>query len=228
MIPPCLVDTAVGNLLANRMIHDNWVEPMWEWVQDEIDKVVTQFPTNSQKLELQAKMHIKRSSPCTARCCDYCNVAMTKAETKKCNRCHEARYCSPQCQRSAWPNHKPKCSPPLSKLEQPNVFGALQVPAHVCFETYMSWYNNMPLPNTRPPIGICMMPVDAFIAWHGKALYRKTLLSLAVNGYPHLILASILEPIRKKEDEPRKSNEPRLVLPSAIESDAGGRPLDAY
>ena len=49
------------------------------------------------------------------------------------------------------------------------------------------------MPFTSPPFAICMAAVDQFIDWHGEATYRNTLLSLAMHGYPHLIIGSIIE-----------------------------------
>lgn len=41
--------------------------------------------------------------------CDCCR--RTDAALKNCSKCHIARYCSVECQRKAWPEHKKTCQP---------------------------------------------------------------------------------------------------------------------
>ncbi|KAJ7074557.1 hypothetical protein C8F01DRAFT_1100916 [Mycena amicta] len=44
--------------------------------------------------------------------CDSCGKRPKgAAELKTCGKCKVARYCSPDCQRKAWPTHKTKCTP---------------------------------------------------------------------------------------------------------------------
>ena len=58
--PPCLVDTTVGNLLADPILRDKWVDPPRETAQDKIVDVLTQCSTNAERLDLQAKLHRKK------------------------------------------------------------------------------------------------------------------------------------------------------------------------
>ncbi|KAI6656853.1 Histone-lysine N-methyltransferase SMYD3 [Oopsacas minuta] len=40
---------------------------------------------------------------------EFCNKCGLKKEVKKCSRCNYVRYCSKDCQVSAWPSHKKEC-----------------------------------------------------------------------------------------------------------------------
>ncbi|KAI0315470.1 hypothetical protein OF83DRAFT_352828 [Amylostereum chailletii] len=42
-------------------------------------------------------------------CCNYCSKAAGKASLRKCSACKMVRYCSQECQRAAWKNHKASC-----------------------------------------------------------------------------------------------------------------------
>jgi ankyrin repeat protein len=53
------------------------------------------------------KVPLKPRKICSvADTCDYCGQYST---TKKCSGCKEARYCTPACQKSHWPDHKLLC-----------------------------------------------------------------------------------------------------------------------
>ncbi len=41
--------------------------------------------------------------------CVNCEKIMSKSETKKCSACHKICYCSKQCQRTHWSNHRKTC-----------------------------------------------------------------------------------------------------------------------
>ncbi len=41
--------------------------------------------------------------------CMNCEKIMSKSETKRCSACHKVRYCSKQCQRTHWSNHRKTC-----------------------------------------------------------------------------------------------------------------------
>ncbi|GAQ89321.1 hypothetical protein KFL_005110030 [Klebsormidium nitens] len=41
--------------------------------------------------------------------CDECWAAKFSGELKRCSRCKGARYCSPECQRAGWKEHKKSC-----------------------------------------------------------------------------------------------------------------------
>ncbi|GAQ80620.1 hypothetical protein KFL_000580140 [Klebsormidium nitens] len=41
--------------------------------------------------------------------CDECGAEKFPGELKRCSRCKEARYCSPECQRASWKEHKKNC-----------------------------------------------------------------------------------------------------------------------
>jgi hypothetical protein len=52
---------------------------------------------------------VKRKWPCSAPRCDNCGAAPSK-ELKTCSGCHKARYCSVECQKIAWRQHKIHCN----------------------------------------------------------------------------------------------------------------------
>ena len=41
-------------------------------------------------------------------CCAHCEKS--SKDLKRCIRCHQANYCSPQCRRKDWKNHKVTCT----------------------------------------------------------------------------------------------------------------------
>ncbi|PBL00332.1 hypothetical protein ARMGADRAFT_956095 [Armillaria gallica] len=43
--------------------------------------------------------------------CDHCEKTLRRADIKVCSRCKNARYCSPECQKSHWRKHKADCGP---------------------------------------------------------------------------------------------------------------------
>lgn len=43
--------------------------------------------------------------------CDNCEKTLRRADIKVCSRCKNARYCSPECQKSDWRKHKADCGP---------------------------------------------------------------------------------------------------------------------
>ncbi|KAJ6491580.1 ankyrin [Mycena vulgaris] len=48
-------------------------------------------------------------APRSEKCCDMCGNSA--ATLKNCARCRIARYCSAECQKTAWPSHKKTCQP---------------------------------------------------------------------------------------------------------------------
>jgi MYND finger len=43
--------------------------------------------------------------------CFHCRKAPTQGELKKCSRCKKVEYCSTECQKADWPEHKKTCKP---------------------------------------------------------------------------------------------------------------------
>ncbi|GAQ90657.1 hypothetical protein KFL_006680060 [Klebsormidium nitens] len=41
--------------------------------------------------------------------CDQCGALKSPGELKRCSRCKSARYCSAQCQRADWKEHRKTC-----------------------------------------------------------------------------------------------------------------------
>ena len=44
------------------------------------------------------------------RCCVGCLTTAQKKPLKQCSGCHLIKYCSTECQRKNWPNHKKTCA----------------------------------------------------------------------------------------------------------------------
>eukprot|EP00599_Poterioochromonas_sp_BG-1_P008781 CAMPEP_0173145884 /NCGR_PEP_ID=MMETSP1105-20130129/8158_1 /TAXON_ID=2985 /ORGANISM="Ochromonas sp., Strain BG-1" /LENGTH=117 /DNA_ID=CAMNT_0014059969 /DNA_START=153 /DNA_END=506 /DNA_ORIENTATION=- len=47
-----------------------------------------------------------------------CPEASSGATLSECAACHDARYCSRDCQKAHWPNHKARCKEVRKELEQ--------------------------------------------------------------------------------------------------------------
>lgn len=50
--------------------------------------------------------------------CWYCRKVVGKAKVKRCANCRMVWYCSKDCQRKAWPTHKPRCMTGSNLWEQ--------------------------------------------------------------------------------------------------------------
>ena len=183
-IPGHLLNTACGNLLAQRLIREEWVEPPWERSREKWAMALYRDSPDADKLKFQTNLKIKKSSPVVDRLCNSCLQPLTKKSALKCAVCLETRYCSKGCQISDWAEHKKNCVPPKPKIA---THGAIHLPEHYCTRAYMSWFNSSS-PAGRPPIGVIMTSAEAFIEWHGVYTYEKTLLSLAVKGYPEFVM----------------------------------------
>ena len=161
--------------------------PPWEKARDKLTKILHQDSPAADKLAFQKRLKIKRSSPVDERFCNSCLKPLTKKSAMKCATCCEVRYCGRACQVSDWAKHKKDCVPPKPKIQ---THGAIHVPEHNCTKEYMWWYNSS-FPAGRPMIGVLMTSVETFIEFHGEATYRKTLLSLSLNGYPEFVMMTV-------------------------------------
>ena len=128
-IPGHLLGTACGDLLADRLICEEWVEPPWERSREQWAKILYRDSPDAEKLKFQTNLKIKKSSPVVDRFCNSCLQPLTKKSALKCVGCYEVRYCSKECQVSDWPEHKKNCVPPKPKIA---THGAIHVPDHYC------------------------------------------------------------------------------------------------
>ena len=115
-IPGHLLNTACGNLLAQRLIREEWVEPPWERSREQWAKTLYRDSPGAEKLKFQTNLKIKKSSPVVDRFCNSCLQPLTKKSALKFMGCYEVRYCSKGCQVSDWAEHKKDCVPPKPKL----------------------------------------------------------------------------------------------------------------
>ncbi|KAH9935656.1 uncharacterized protein B0H18DRAFT_419799 [Fomitopsis serialis] len=76
--------------------------------------------------------------------CSYCLKKVGKANLKSCSRCRFVKYCSRQCQKSAWPTHKAACSTGESlkhKLDQPGNRESKKL--NDDFTKWLNYYRNL-------------------------------------------------------------------------------------
>ena len=64
--------------------------------------------------------------------CNYCKTEETDKKIYRCSRCHFAKYCSVDCQRKDWSEHKKICTPNAKQdhaVHEHNIpYGPLQEP----------------------------------------------------------------------------------------------------
>lgn len=75
----------------------------------------------------------KDAAPMTGKCCGHCGLE--QKSLKVCSGCHTVQYCSRECQRAAWSDHKKKCKPftvsssaKLVPFYLPEALGAMNIP----------------------------------------------------------------------------------------------------
>ena len=172
-------------MLGYRMLNNAWAEPPSERLQNAVQKVLQRDSAAEAILEIERRQHISQHG----RICSNCNVVLSKAAAKKCNGCRRVYYCSTQCQRAAWHDHRQICTDTIPTI---TCHAVILLPDHRCSFLYQEWFESNPHAS-RPPVGIRIISRDTFKAWLGERKYEKTMASLAIYGYPKLNLASVLE-----------------------------------
>ena len=172
-------------MLGYRMLSNAWAEPPSERLQNAVQKVLQRDSAAEAILEIERRQHISQHG----RICSTCNVVLSKAAAKKCSRCRRVYYCSTECQRAAWHDHRQICTDTIPTI---TCHAVILLPDHRCSFLYQEWFESNPHAS-RPPVGIRIISRDTFKAWLGERKYEKTMASLAIYGYPKLNLASVLE-----------------------------------
>lgn len=123
----------VRDVMANRMMQPIWVAKLRkaketgrkvEFIRAENASAAHQIVVQKERFRKEfpdlAKGLDEHSAPgdedvqveITADSCQHCGIKQDEVDGafKKCSGCKAVRYCSPECQRSAWKAHKPLCS----------------------------------------------------------------------------------------------------------------------
>lgn len=69
------------------------------------DNVIIDFRWLTSKM----RSELKKSNPAVVEICWICKQNKPSRDFKKCARCRDASYCSVQCQRRSWPEHRKEC-----------------------------------------------------------------------------------------------------------------------
>ena len=65
----------------------------------------------------------------------------------------------------------------------------MQVPDSACFRQYLAWWNATAGVNCG--MGIVVTAAGRFVELHGAANYKRTMFSLALNGYPAPLVCTV-------------------------------------
>jgi hypothetical protein len=208
-VPPCVASTAVGAQLAERMLRQDWRAWHLEELEDEWRRDV---PVSS-LLDVQRKLKLKRG-PSLPRRCAVCGI-----ETKqRCALCLAIHYCSHQCQRQDWEEHRAKCA-----LPEPQVLchTAVAVPDCRCFWNYQKWLSAQTHADNM--VGIVIMARKKFAEMYGPDAELRTVLSLSLRGRPHCFMSkAFAAPGSASASGPVGKSEPLNVVPGAPPDSAPG------
>ncbi len=183
-IPHILVGTRIGELLMERMIHSEWVDPPWENIPEEWKQVLQEGCSDAELRDAQLRLGIKRTAHVIDPVCAWCQTAMGH-QYRKCAVCLTARYCSDSCQKKHWPSHRQVCLAP-----NPRISGYVVVclPDYLCFRQYIDWASKRKTPGT---VGFMLMNRTVFDEEHSVEASKRSILSLAIRGHPDLVMASV-------------------------------------
>jgi hypothetical protein len=96
--------------------------------------------------------------------CEHCRSV--KSKMFKCSRCLVTRYCSPECQKNHWPEHKSDCSP--RNIDDPEVKLSKISPGAVISYAAMYYCDNKVDPERYPILEINIPNDDFFDLLAGK------------------------------------------------------------
>ena len=174
-VPPCLVGTVAGTQLASRMLLDTWIFQL----KGEIDPDWL-VPTPHDTMQaMQRQLRKDKEKP--SRKCVVCQTATSI----KCQGCKEVYYCTTDCQKADWKQHKKKCKMPPLTIEE---HVSIAVPDYPCF-----WHCEFALiaVSSHDRVGITIMSRDRFAEMFGDDAAKRTLTTLALTGMPFLYLTKV-------------------------------------
>ena len=174
-MPPCLLGTSSGDQLATRILSDEWIFQL----KSEIDPAWL-VPTPPDTMQaMQRQMRKAKEKP--SRKCVVCQTATSI----KCQGCKEVYYCTTDCQKADWKQHKKKCKmPPLSIQEQV----LIAAPDCQCFWQYQ---HALIAVCSDEHVGIKIMSRDRFAEIFGDDAAKRTLTTLATTGKPFQYLTGL-------------------------------------
>ena len=65
---------------------------------------------NFRWLTKKAKAELKSKNPNVVELCWVCKLNKPARDFKRCGNCRDASYCSVECQRKSWPDHRKECN----------------------------------------------------------------------------------------------------------------------
>jgi len=183
-VPPFLVDTVLGEMLAGRMLHS-----LWSMIREEdIDPVWREDVEAQDLLRVQKRLGLVRGGSVS----NLCSVCGSTAR-RRCGLCLSVNYCGDVCQQAGWAAHKKTCVRPIPKI---NANLVVSLPDYRVSFYYMNWHENQ---EVSKRIGVMITNREEWVSAHGEEALRRTFFSLAVHGKPTVILARVLS---KKECRP--------------------------
>ena len=178
LIPPKLVATPAGEMLAVRVLRKHWIS----WSQSDL-------PTEREVppavlLDMQHRLGKKRG-PGEVRCCVVCK----EPSRQKCSCCLATHYCSRVCQTAHWDEHRATCSPPEPQVER---HVALALPDFACSWEYVQWIEAQP--STHFSVGVCVLNQQTYRDQFGDEAADRAMLHLALKGRPALYQCAVTSP----------------------------------
>ena len=177
-IPPFMVSTAAGEMLAQRMVDAAWTS----WRQDDVKAEWKKDLPTTGLLDVQRRFFRMRRGARSARRCACCGGDCQK----KCSQCLTTHYCSQACQRRHWPEHKDQCQQPIPKIHR---HLALAIPDFRCCWHYQAWLTSRT--SDHQSLSVAIINRDTFVEIFGEDSLPRTLLNLAIHGRPSCFLCNI-------------------------------------
>ena len=177
-IPPCIARSSVGQKLVQRIWSNTWSYHTRSDVQDRRGSALEPTSTNGM-LKYERKLGIREEAVHT---CVQCG----QRGLKKCSRCLLVYYCSSECQKGNWKQHKKNCTPMESTLEE---HFAIAVPGFKCFFHYQGTLEKQK--SEDGVLGICILSQEKFIDMYGQDGLYRTCVDLALYGKPSMFLINV-------------------------------------